>query len=54
MVLDAIAVGTPTEDIAAGNAVSEEHSDRGKRRGGRGCRVRGKLVLENDKVMGSQ
>ena len=53
-VLDAVAVGTPTEDMAAGNAVAGERSGRGKRHGGGGCRARGKLVLEKDEATGSQ
>jgi hypothetical protein len=45
-VLNAVAVGTPINDMAAGNAVTGERSGRGKKSGGGGCRARCKLVEE--------
>ena len=46
MVLDAVAVGTPIIDMAAGNAVAGERSGRGQKSSGGGCRERCKLEEE--------
>ena len=45
-VRDAVAVGRPMIDMAAGSAVAGEHGGRSQKSGGGGCRARCKFVEE--------